>query len=75
MSIPTTDLTGSFWIAIGTMVFAFFGLIVRYSYKSKCKNISCCCLRIERDIEDELKEDLEEMKNKGNESPKIPGSI
>jgi hypothetical protein len=69
------DLSEAFWLAFVGGGFAMVGLIVRYSYKSKCKNISCCCLRIERDIEDELKEDLEAMKHKGDESPKIPGSI
>ena len=54
MSVPTSDLTGSFWIAMGTMVFAFFGLIVRYGYKSKCKEVSCCCFHVQRDTEDEI---------------------
>jgi hypothetical protein len=73
MSIPTSDLTGSFWLAGGTMLFAFFGLIIRYSYKSKCKNFSICCLKIERDIESEKEEDIEALhitRNK-SESPKI----
>jgi hypothetical protein len=61
MSVPTSDLTGSFWIAMGTMVFAFFGLIVRYGYKSKCKEVSCCCFHVQRDTEDEIKEDLAEL--------------
>jgi hypothetical protein len=77
MSIPTSDLTGSFWIASGTMLFAFFGLIVRYSYKSKCKNFSICCLKIERDIESEKEEDIEALhitRNK-SESPKIATTI
>lgn len=73
MGVPTSDLTGSFWIASATMTFAFLGLIVRYSYKSKCKNFSICCLRIERDIESEKEEDIEAIRmNRGNsESPKI----
>ena len=73
MSIPTSDLTGSFWIASGTMMFAFFGLIVKYSYKSKCKNFSICCLKIERDIESEKQEDIEALHITRNtsDSPKI----
>lgn len=72
MSIPTSDLTGSFWIASGTMMFAFLGLIVKYSYKSKCKNFSICCLKIERDIESEKEEDIEAIRIARNtsESPK-----
>ena len=61
MSLPTSDLTGSFWLAMGTMVFAFFGLIVRFGYKSKCKEVSCCCLHVQRDVDDETREDLAEL--------------
>ena len=30
-------------------------LIVKLLYKSKCTRIECCCLKIDRDIESELK--------------------
>lgn len=44
----------SFWIAIGTMVCASIGLVTRYCYKSKCKEITVCCIHIKRDVEDEI---------------------
>lgn len=64
MGLPTSDLNSVFWIASGTMVFTFLGLAVKYAYKSKCTSFSCCCFMVERDIESEKVEDLEEMKTK-----------
>ena len=61
MSVPVSDLTGSFWIGMGTMVFAFFGICLKYAYKSKCKEVACCCVRIVRDTQEEIKEDLAEI--------------
>lgn len=61
MSVPTSDLTGSFWIGMGTMTFAFLGICLKYAYKSKCREVACCCIRIIRDTEDETKEDLAEL--------------
>lgn len=36
----------------------FAGLVVRYCFKSKCHEVSCCfgLLKIERDIEHEIEE-------------------
>ena len=31
-------------------------LIVKLLYKSKCTHIECCCLKIDRDIENEMKQ-------------------
>ena len=42
-----------FYLSILTLLMGGVGLIVRYSYKSKCKEVSCCCLKIVRDIETE----------------------
>ena len=49
------------------------GLIVRYSYKSKCKEVECCCIKIIRDIETEEREDIEESKRPS--SPSIKGTL
>ena len=40
---------------------AFFGFIAGIAalcYKSKCKHIECCCFKIVRDTDIELKEDI-----------------
>jgi len=43
----------------------FLGLVVRYCFKSKCVNVSCCfgLIKIERDIEHEVIQQIEEEKN------------
>ena len=43
---------GTIVIIIGS-VFAFFLMLSRIIYKSKCKNISCCwnCINIDRNVE------------------------
>jgi hypothetical protein len=56
-----SDLTGGidsyFWLTIATIFFGSIGVFIRYAYKSKCKNIECGCIKIERDIEAEERED------------------
>ena len=51
---------------MGTMVCAFMGLITRYCYKSKCKEISVCCLHIKRDVEEEIVLDQQPSQRKGS---------
>jgi hypothetical protein len=43
----------------------FLGLVVRYCFKSKCSEVSCCfgLIRIDRDIEHEVAEQQQEMEN------------
>ena len=47
----------------------FLGLAVRYCFKSKCHEVSCCfgLLKIERDIEHEIVEQKEESKTPSRE--------
>ncbi len=49
---------GVFFITIATLTFGFFSLGIRTCYKSKCKSFQCGCIKLERDISSELKEDL-----------------
>ena len=59
----TQGIDSYFWLALGGLVFGSIGMLIRYSYKSKCKTVKLCCVKIERDIEAEEKEDMEEMKH------------
>ena len=34
-------------------------LSIKYCYKSKCKEVKFCCIKITRDIEVELQEDIQ----------------
>jgi hypothetical protein len=49
-------LSETFWIAF---VSAIIGMLLKLSsmaYKSKCKEVSCCCMKIVRDTQTEEKE-------------------
>ena len=53
------DIDSVFFLSLATMAFGFFSLALRYCYKSKCKDIDMCCIKIKRDIEAEYKEDIQ----------------
>ena len=52
---------GVFFLGISTLLFGCLSLVIKTAYKSKCKNCSICfgMIKIERDTEGEIKEDLE----------------
>ena len=58
MSDITQNIDGFFWLSLSTIIFTSVGLFIRYSYKSKCKEVSCCCLKIVRYIDIERQEDM-----------------
>ena len=58
MSDITQGIDGFFWLSLSTIIFTSVGLFIRYSYKSKCKEVSCCCLKVIRDIDVEKQEDM-----------------
>jgi hypothetical protein len=50
-------LSEVFWVAFTTTI---TGMIIKLSsmaYKSKCKEVACCCMKIIRDTEAEEKEE------------------
>ena len=59
-----------FWLSGLTIVVGGIGLMVRYAYKSKCKEVQCGCIKIVRDIEAEEREDMEESKRPSSPSIK-----
>ena len=58
MGIPTGDLNGAFWITIGGIVSALLGVFVKSMYQSKCSEVDLCCIKIKRNIDAEVHEDL-----------------
>lgn len=48
-----------FFLTLGTMIIGVVGLIVRYSYRSRCTRIKCLCMEIERDVAKEVEADLQ----------------
>jgi hypothetical protein len=57
----TDNLTSNafFYITLTTLICGGFQLSIKYAYKSRCKEIECCCVRIIRDSNAENKEDLQ----------------
>ena len=56
--------------AIVTLGAGVIGLLIKYSFKSKCTNVSCCfgMLQIERDVKREIEEQEIEAHTKHAES-------
>ena len=54
----TNGIDGFFFLSLATLVCGGLTLLIRFAYKSKCKSVELCCLRIDRDIETEIKEDM-----------------
>ena len=54
------NLDAVFYLSLSTLICGGFGLLIKVLYKIKCSEIKCCgCVEIKRDIEDELRVDLE----------------
>ena len=51
-------LDSVFWITLGGLIFTFFGVVLRYCFKSKCSKITCCWFSITRDVEAEVEEHI-----------------
>jgi hypothetical protein len=52
----TSVLSEVFWISFITATITFLGITAKMCYKSKCKQVECCCIKIIRDVETEEKE-------------------
>ena len=70
MADVTQGIDAYFYLSALTIFMGGIGLIVRYSYKSKCKEVECCCIKITRDIETEEREDMAESKRPSSPSIK-----
>ena len=58
MADVTQGIDSYFYLSVLTLMCGGLTLLIRLAYKSKCKTVELCCLRIDRDIETELKEDM-----------------
>ena len=59
-----------FWTFFVTTVCGFLLALGRQMYKSKCKKVSCGCIKIVRDVESEM--ELDETRNESrNEETKV----
>lgn len=48
-------------VSLAAMFFSAMGLVVRYAYKSKCTKVNLCCFSYERNIAEEVREDMHAM--------------
>jgi hypothetical protein len=51
------QMSEGFWSGFITVGTAFLLAVLGVCYKSKCRTIECCCIKIVRDTEGELAED------------------
>jgi hypothetical protein len=58
------EFSETFYTFVITSVVGVCVLSIRMMYKSKCKKVKVCGIEFERDLEIEMKEDLEEIRNK-----------
>ena len=59
-------LSEVFWVAFITTVSGIIIKCAAMAYKSKCKEIHCCCITIVRDLEAEARADALEVQNNQN---------
>ena len=65
------DMTEMFWMFFISSLVGFILAIGKICYKSKCSQIEICCIKVTRNIELEIKQDLEIGESqKGNEESK-----
>jgi len=51
-------VNGMFYLSLVTMSITIFTISLKYCYKSKCRECECLCIKITRDINAEMTEDL-----------------
>jgi hypothetical protein len=54
----TQGIDGFFWLSVLTLLCGGTTLLIKFAYKSKCKSVEFCCIKIDRDIDNEVKEDM-----------------
>ena len=64
------EMSEVFYTFAITSGIGFILALARICYKSKCSTIDICCIKITRNIEAEVKEDLELGQNKDESSDK-----
>ena len=48
-----------FFITVASMGVALILAVFKYSYKSKCEEVDVCCIHIKRNVQAEIKYDIE----------------
>ena len=62
--MPLDDgVNAMFYLSMSTILCTALTLSIRFCYKSKCSEVECCCVKIKRDVQVELEEDLNQPEN------------
>ena len=64
-------LSEVFWVAFITTVSGIIIKCATMAYKSKCKEIHCCCITIVRDLEAEARAEALETQNNQNSNNRL----
>jgi hypothetical protein len=65
------EMSEVFWTFFITSIIGLLLALGKLCYKSKCQEINVCCFKVVRNIEAEVKEDIElGSSQKGDETPK-----
>ena len=51
-------VNGMFYLSLATLLCSSLTLLIRFCYKSKCREFKCLCIKIKRDVNIEKEEDL-----------------
>jgi hypothetical protein len=49
----TQGIDGFFWLSVLTLLCGGTTLLIKFAYKSKCKSVEFCCIKITRDTSGE----------------------
>ena len=52
-------VNGMFYFSLATLICSSLSLLIRFCYKSKFSEFKCFCIKVKRDIDIELKENLQ----------------
>lgn len=53
-------MSETFWLFVVATGSAIVGLVLKYSFDSKCSDVECCGIKIKRDVKSEI--NVEEFK-------------
>ena len=64
------EFNSVFWLSLATMVLGSFAVCLRYTYQSKCEDITLCygLIRVHRNVEAEIEVDEMQSANTNDES-------
>ena len=66
--MDTESFYAVFWSFFITSTIGFILGLTKMAYKSKCKEVTCCCVKIVRDVESEIEFDEMQQSHNVNEN-------